>query len=1735
MMAAQPVASPEGTATTYVSTHGPLIYAPRAARAQKVIFDTPDKQLIYAPDTPFRRFFDSRAQDFDSASREYAKTTILGDIVAMLRSREYTRDVVGAVIERYKDQAILSMSFAEQYKEAVQKFKTALLEGVDNDKSRSGLETAEKELGQLLSYHPDASAAAKAKIEILVAKTNKANFQTNLNAIEATIPLESSKPNETWRLTRANLLRDSIYLALLHQNYPEMEDEEIDHFIRGKLPDGVWLFAVGQGGGASKAMELELKERLKQRDFLPTIVERSIAKRADLFKKAGSPVDDLRDAQSTLKKFAENNLFSTTLSNAVRGDSVTLWRAFLIHANSHGTNNQGRAMLQPSDNRTRSMDASELRTFGNELRTELLKPDPASGQSRNLEKTKELLGQILSQPKFALSLCPEFSTSNTISALTVVWTNCLSPDLYLNVYTNLTNTWAGSDLAAKTNAHTNFVQAIVKQFEKFNSERANDDRVEMKGFTNFIISNIVSKVPVPSSTNAITAPALADILNHALPADQRDRIVPLNTDRARRRFIADFETVFSGWFDLLASDDPVVTAVLKSDRIRFASPDSRRQVANRVPSKVYATMEKGEGTNSVTMTAAFKAATDDPEIAYLFGAGLANPQVIKAFSQEFCSAFHDPKILEEAIKAEREADYEYWWFTFYPKAIPLGAKKLEGESIIEVNFPESVVPNVQFHRWLQDSALDGWSYRDEKEHPNAGYRKGSDREPQFSDIPGGLPTDLNLRNASALLRDTLTVLEASELKSRFTEVRPMMLHALDAFTAPRQTEDQRYWNGIRTLYDEVFPEDREWLRFMAGLIDNAAISDTNISKADIFSIKRPAIHDFKVDIGAIREQTNDVSRILRKLNFQIGAAGKGESTDLAKLVLARLAGEKRSSVAQAEFAREQFATELEQLRKDLGVHLESRWFESEFREQEVHWKKWLAGQIETQFVTAIKELYEKTPFTITALENVRMNLTTNWSAQVNSFRQGDGPSTLRSRAAVASKLQFALDDELNLAFEKAKSVLPPEPVEEKAEEDSEGSKYFSHVKEKVRAFALNFYLRGKPDTEVMNELRNDLKRLDFDPIHVLFSVLAVTETKARLPEKVNLFAWAGAQGVMMFASPDEFEKNSLLREHAVAYFNQASPLRGDEIERVVCNVVDCQHVGCIHPDALKALQAEADLYSLLLNAYFSKYPDVPSKKSIREAYFDDGNERLRSLVYNWLDYYGVLYHHPFSSSLVKKLGAASFLTRKSQELLFTVITNQGPSLRPAQWTGPEYRTNLSKAVNDVFTNEANFALVAELDEKLFDFFYQSLWEMATLIEQTERHVVPYSAIRKEDFRTFRSWARPAYQRGIQIVQMLPASRDDLVSMSINEGGVMAKFAAQGGASAAYDLNNLKMAQRYASSAGSSIEKLLESRRQAATNDITALTENLDEQSSGQRRQVFRDLSEIGKSLSSQGFSLGATGSGSAYARARAAMAYSRRREYLDAAITAAGRGDNFAKWVVRKSDLRSEKAKEFGKKLVAAAHNGFPNGDQPFHLLVKIPRNATKQDWNGRSYIHFNSTYVATKRVSAWRTAGFPGVLAKLPLLAVNPHWWSDVEEGLVGTQFPFMWDVRVKNDQMTLLREPNFLGGEIWLDDTDKIKYSEIQEMLTAEDTFIRLTREAQSGDLNRVMSEVEKESGEFGDEIRNNMKERMQKMDAAFSEAEQQPSLTNRIHKLEQDLLDLKSRLNPPPASSTTSTNSN
>ena len=233
-------------------------------------------------------------------------------------------------------------------------------------------------------------------------------------------------------------------------------------------------------------------------------------------------------------------------------------------------------------------------------------------------------------------------------------------------------------------------------------------------------------------------------------------------------------------------------------------------------------------------------------------------------------------------------------------------------------------------------------------------------------------------------------------------------------------------------------------------------------------------------------------------------------------------------------------------------------------------------------------------------------------------------------------------------------------------------------------------------------------------------------------------------------------------------------------------------------------------------------------------------------------------------------------------------------------------------------------------------------------------------------------------------------------------------------------------------------------------------------------------------------SLGATGAGSVFGQARGLLAYSRRREYLDAAVTAAGRGDNFAKWVIRPSDLRSGLVTDSSAGLVAGKHTGYPNGDQPFHLLVKVPHTSIQTDWSGRRYVLFNSSYTATWRRALEADGGWFGWLAKIVSWLIHPPLVELEETGVVGTVFPFRFDAKSEEDQRLLLSRPSLLGGRVYLDDTDKVKYSEVRSLVDAEAGFVRATRALQSADLDRVMTEIQEEEAKLRGDVRETLKRR-------------------------------------------------
>ena len=77
------------------------------------------------------------------------------------------------------------------------------------------------------------------------------------------------------------------------------------------------------------------------------------------------------------------------------------------------------------------------------------------------------------------------------------------------------------------------------------------------------------------------------------------------------------------------------------------------------------------------------------------------------------------------------------------------------------------------------------------------------------------------------------------------------------------------------------------------------------------------------------------------------------------------------------------------------------------------------------------------------------------------------------------------------------------------------------------------------------------------------------------------------------------------------------------------------------------------------------------------------------------------------------------------------------------------------------------------------------------------------------------------------------------------------------------------------------------------------------------------------------------------------------------------------------------------------------------------------------------------------------------------------MQEGAIGTVYPFQWNAKNKTEWTRLMQTTNTLGGRIQLDESDKIRYSEVNTLINAEAGFIRSTREAQSGALGTVLDD--------------------------------------------------------------------
>ena len=544
--------------------------------------------------------------------------------------------------------------------------------------------------------------------------------------------------------------------------------------------------------------------------------------------------------------------------------------------------------------------------------------------------------------------------------------------------------------------------------------------------------------------------------------------------------------------------------------------------------------------------------------------------------------------------------------------------------------------------------------------------------------------------------------------------------------------------------------------------------------------------------------------------------------------------------------------------------------------------------------------------------------------------------------------------------------------------------------------------------------------------------------------------------------------------------------------------------------------AREQLRQIVVNAFFSTYPAVPSKDRIQKEFLSD-DSRFVALVYEWLRQLWLEFE---KQHLLDGNSANDSTTQARMEVLANMFLDRQPYL-----TDDARRFFLRTLATGSTTGNPSRSmfgwmqgltgsqpLMDQLRRGLLENEYAALWEALSRLSEVQRQAVPFRALTPDKYLTFRQWGRPEIQRGIVIVDMLPASRDDLVAISIREGGVTAQAAAQADFAVAAEAARADMMQMQQEAKQSELER----RKQAGSETVKDgddLPWDVERAASDERLSGLKHLVE---SSATRQASASARASGGFYARARAAIAYSKRREYLDAVITAAGRGDNFAKWVVRRGGMESDKAGTNASKLVASAHTGYPNGDQPFELLVKIPHEAIRHDWNGHPYVLFNSSYVATGRTSWIKAAGWAAIIPKGAAALVNPRWWSSIERHVVATTFPFKWDIEPGDSkgQADLITDPNFLGARLYLDDTDKVKYSEVQLLVQAEAAFIQATREAQSKNLGQLLNQLDAESKTFRDNFNKEQMEKLQEPAKQMSAEEKRLELEKQRDELDKQI---------------------
>ncbi len=1216
-----------------------------------------------------------------------------------------------------------------------------------------------------------------------------------------------------------------------------------------------------------------------------------------------------------------------------------------------------------------------------------------------------------------------------------------------------------------------------------------------------------------------------------------------NKNKAIERFVA----LFKEHTDLLNTDLPALNALLASPHIGFSSEVLRKEGLVGIPLEFNRALQDKQPPSSTQIVDAIKLAFNMPKNAYLFGLGTANQRRINTFITEFTHRFSDMRKLSAALSAERNVDYDYWWLTFYPKAIPGEKHSLSGTSFIEVSFPTSVTPKEQYERWIHDqtSAFGTIKYeRVDKKRLTAKY--------SILAQPKSKPVEQinwqgRLRIATSVVSDLLEVLDSSGLSERHSDLRRDLLMAQAEFTK-KITAQQCSKSKIshtqsefsRANYCNVYA-----LRYYKGLqvlIEARGDEKVNSTKISTYcstqsSTKIDRIMPAKkIMSGKYCDDTipNDLNEVnfadycnvcaLRYsgcLNLLIQSPHTDETNKSVEMFSGKHIDRNESLAFQS--MHKSYVSELKNQYQDFFSKLDSD-KKPDTKEGIELYSEQRVNAVEKHKGTSISENFHSSQ-----KARAEMIMRMQWEP----FNLDHVILAVSSAAETGMALPFKIDLYLSAFFDGSRRFARYynsdeqdiyhmfldenyQSIERACELDDSredcpqsNTKQYKSVICDYRAATLSKYL--SPFDGVKKEL--DLIR--FLALNGA-SLDDVLEEKAESKKRENKDSNTHSDTSLakeLRATPEDRDNEFKINTKVINNLSNLSDIkkRGDAARDLVRDLkrVDSELLKpspyLEYPELwlfeMESKRMQDALRQIVSNLFMSGYPSVPTPDRIRQEFKKD-DSHLKALIYEWLrDYWVDTLQSEIA--LYEQLGSRRGDRPENEQEQRQIEKNMlGSLLDRHPYLSHENRRylldeipgnrNIHKWFRIILTKRS---LVRELSENLLDYQYASLWKTIANLEQVERYDLPYKDLTRESYERFQHVKRPKVQPGITVVKMLPLSRDDLVSLSINEGGVMARMAAQANADAVYDTNTLKMLSN--SFGGQDLPEVISD---------GSITEQEDKNSKLDEARRLLDKFHFKDSLSRNNYGASAAGQANLFGTARAAMAYSKRREYLDAAITAAGSGDNFAKWSVRKSDLRSNEAGTDSRRLVAAAHTGYPNGDQPFHLLVKIPHNAIQKDWQDKEYILFNSAYSATKRTSLWKEAGWLGGAIRIGAAAVNPRLWNSIEEEGVATVYPFKWDAKSQADQKGLLSQPNMLGGRVYLDATDEIPYDDIVTLINAEDAFIKTTRELQSADVKAVIDGISTQSNEFRKKVDDSLLSQRKGL------LEQQKALEERMKVLEE-----------------------